>query len=160
MTRKPAEVVPAALPIHDALRANASLARLRERLDESHRRFAAIQDLLPAPLAAQVAPGPLDDEGWTLLAANASAAAKLRQLQPRLDQRLIERGWLVGGDPGARAGALIVGAGAGARNQPRLDAPLSPIDRTDVNALQMNVFGISPTDDEDRGSLSRLRASG
>jgi hypothetical protein len=92
MIRKPDEVVPVALAIDDALRANASLARLRERLDESRRRFAAIQTLLTGSLAAQVEPGPLDDTGWTLLAANASAAAKLRQLLPRIEQHLTECG--------------------------------------------------------------------
>jgi hypothetical protein len=42
-----------------------------------------------------VAPGPVDDKGWTLIAANASVAAKLRQLQPRLEDELLERGWQV-----------------------------------------------------------------
>lgn len=93
MNRRPAEVAPAALPIDDALRDSAPLARLRERLDDSQRRFAAIQDVLPAPLAAMVSAGPVDDAGWTLLAANAAAASKLRQLQPSIEQRLRERGW-------------------------------------------------------------------
>jgi hypothetical protein len=94
MNRRPAsELVPAARPIDDALRDSAALARLRERLDDSHRRFLAIQDLLPATLAALVQPGPVDDAGWTLLVANGAAAAKLRHLQPRLEQRLAERGW-------------------------------------------------------------------
>lgn len=92
-----AEVVPAAVPIDDAIRGSAPLLRLRERLDGSRRRFDAIQDLLPGALAAQVAAGPLDDAGWTLVAANAAAAAKLRQLLPRLEQRLDERGWPANG---------------------------------------------------------------
>jgi len=49
----------------------------------------------PAALAAHVKPGPVDDAGWSLLAANASVAAKLRQLQPRLEDVLRERGWPV-----------------------------------------------------------------
>lgn len=93
MNRKPAESVPAALPIDDAIRGSAPLARLRERLDDSRRRFEAIHDLLPAPLAAQVLSGPVDDGGWTLLAPHPAAAAKLRQLLPRLERRLQERGW-------------------------------------------------------------------
>ena len=93
MTSKPAETVPAALPIDDAIRGSAPLSRLRDRLDDSSRRFEAIHDLLAPALAAQVAAGPVDEEGWTLLATNAAAAAKLRQLLPRIGQRLQERGW-------------------------------------------------------------------
>lgn len=93
MNRRSAEVVPGALPIDDALRDSAPLARLRERLDDSQRRFDAIHDLLAPALAAQVVPGPVDETGWTLLAANAAVAAKLRQLQPLLERRLVERGW-------------------------------------------------------------------
>lgn len=91
---KPAEAVPAALSADDAMRSSGALSRLRERLDESRRRFEAIRDLLPGALAEQAAPGPIDDDGaWTLLAANGSAAAKLRQLRPRIEERLAERGW-------------------------------------------------------------------
>jgi hypothetical protein len=43
-----------------------------------------------------VRPGPLDAEGWTLLAANTAVAAKLRQLQPRLEETLLEHGWPAG----------------------------------------------------------------
>ena len=39
--------------------------------------------------------GPVDENGWSLLAANAAVAAKLRQLQPRLEDLLRERGWAV-----------------------------------------------------------------
>jgi hypothetical protein len=42
-----------------------------------------------------VKPGPVDELGWSMLAANASVAAKLRQLQPRLEAVLKERGWQV-----------------------------------------------------------------
>lgn len=91
--RTASEVVPAARPIDDALRDSAALTRLRERLDDSRRRFVAIQDLLPPSLRALVQPGPVDDAGWTLLAANGAAAAKLRQLQPLLLRRLGEHGW-------------------------------------------------------------------
>jgi broad-specificity NMP kinase len=37
----------------------------------------------------------VDEQGWSLLAANAAVAAKLRQLQPRLEDRLRDRGWQV-----------------------------------------------------------------
>ncbi len=46
-------------------------------------------------LLPYVNPGPVDAEGWSLLAANASVAAKLRHLQPRLEQALRDGGWPV-----------------------------------------------------------------
>lgn len=54
--------------------------------------FTAVEPLLPSGLAAHVRPGPLDEEGWSLLAANAAVAAKLRQLAPRLAHALVEAG--------------------------------------------------------------------
>ena len=36
--------------------------------------------------------GPIDDDGWSLLCANAAVAAKLRQLVPHLEQRLRDAG--------------------------------------------------------------------
>jgi hypothetical protein len=40
-----------------------------------------------------VTASPVDEGGWTLIAANASVAAKLRQLQPRIEQRLLDCGF-------------------------------------------------------------------
>ena len=59
---------------------------------ESNARYAAVRQELPEGLRAHVAAGPIDDEGWSLLAANAGVAAKLRQLVPRLQARLREQG--------------------------------------------------------------------
>jgi hypothetical protein len=83
------------MPVHEALRRSAPLTQLRERLDDSRSRYAAIRPGLPDLLVAHVAPGPVDEEGWSLLASNASVAAKLRQLKPRLETLLRERGWQV-----------------------------------------------------------------
>lgn len=80
------------MPIGEALAQSAPLARLRELLRESNARFAAIAPLLPPGLASQVRAGPVAVEGWTLLAANASVAAKLRQLLPRLETALKDNG--------------------------------------------------------------------
>jgi hypothetical protein len=80
----------AAMPIAEALRASAPLGRLAERLRLSNALFAAIAPLLPAGLAPHVSAGPVDAEGWSLLCANAAVAAKLRQLVPRLEQRLAD----------------------------------------------------------------------
>ena len=89
----PKPIAPAvAVPIADALRASAPLGRLAERLRLSNALFAAIAPLLPAGLAPHISAGPVDAEGWSLLCANAAIAAKLRQLVPRLEQRLREVG--------------------------------------------------------------------
>ena len=75
------------------MRQSPPLASLRERLDGSLARFAAIAPLLSAAMLGHVKPGGLDGAVWTLLAANSSAAAKLRQLKPRLEGALAGRGW-------------------------------------------------------------------
>ncbi|MEO6363187.1 MAG: hypothetical protein ABIO71_08155 [Caldimonas sp.] len=85
----------APLAIGDALRASEPLGRLTERLRRSNAFFAAIRGLLPSTLAAHVAAGPADDEGWSLLCANAAVAAKLRQLVPHLEQHLRAAGHAV-----------------------------------------------------------------
>ena len=64
-------------------------------MHESNARFEAIRADLPAAMSAHVRPGPVDETGWSLLAANASVAAKLRQLQPHLEDILREQGWQV-----------------------------------------------------------------
>jgi hypothetical protein len=95
VVQKPPPLVPNSLPIADALQRSVPLAQLRQRLQDSNARFDAVRGLLPLALAPHVQPGPIDDEGWSLLAANASVAAKLRQLQPRLEECLRQRGWQV-----------------------------------------------------------------
>jgi hypothetical protein len=81
-----------AMPIAEALRASAPLGRLAERLRLSNSLFAAVAPVVPPALLAWVSAGPVDDEGWSLLCANAAVAAKLRQLVPHLEQRLREVG--------------------------------------------------------------------
>ena len=89
-------LTPNALRLRDALDRSAPLALLQARLRESNGRFDTLRDLLPPALAPHVRPGPLDAEGWTLLAANTAVAAKLRQLQPRLETALLDKGWPAG----------------------------------------------------------------
>ena len=88
-------MTPDALRIEQAMGQSAPLERLRLLMRESNERFEAIRTSLPAALAPHVRPGPVDEAGWSLLAANASVAAKLRQLQPRLEEALREQGWQV-----------------------------------------------------------------
>lgn len=76
-----------------ALGGNEALAALLQRVRESRARFDTIVPLLPAALVQAVKPGPLDDTSWVLLAAHASAAAKLRQLVPELQAALSAAGW-------------------------------------------------------------------
>jgi hypothetical protein len=85
--------VPLGLPLARALDQSASLANLARRMAQSNGRFAAISLHLPVAMQALVRPGPIDDEGWSLLASNAAVAAKLRHLLPRLADALREQGW-------------------------------------------------------------------
>ena len=82
----------ATVPIAEALRTSAPLGRLGDRLRLSNALFAAVAPLVPAALAPSLSAGPVDDEGWSILCANAAVAAKLRQLVPHLEQRLREAG--------------------------------------------------------------------
>jgi hypothetical protein len=91
MQRRPLAAA-AAVPLGDAMRDSPALGRLSERLRESNAMLAAISPLLPPALAPGVRAGPVDDEGWSLLCANAAVAAKLRQLVPHLEERLRDKG--------------------------------------------------------------------
>ena len=93
MKEKRGPVTPSPLTIAEALRGSAPLARLKASLADSNARFEQIRAILPAPLCEHVKPGPVDAEGWSLLASNAAVAAKLRQLRPRLEDRLRAAGW-------------------------------------------------------------------
>ena len=92
MSRFPAPAVPNALPLEEALRQSAPLSDLRRRLQDSRRCLEAIRPGLPPGLRPHVQAGPVDAEGWTLLAANAAVAAKLKQLRPRLETELAAAG--------------------------------------------------------------------
>ena len=88
-----ASSTPFNLPLSAALGRSEALTDLLKRLRESQARFAVIRPLLPESLASSLSPGPLDDQAWVLLAANPSAAAKLRQCLPELQAALLAAGW-------------------------------------------------------------------
>ena len=88
-----APFAPGTQDIGQAMRDSDVLASLHRRLQDSQRRLAALQVLLPLPMRAQVKAGPIDDDGWTLLAGNAAVAAKLRQMLPALEARLRHQGF-------------------------------------------------------------------
>lgn len=85
--------IPRSLPMAEALAQSSPLASLLQRIQESEARFALVRGDLPGLLATQITPGPLDETGWTLLARNGAAAAKLKQCLPRLQTLLRDRGW-------------------------------------------------------------------
>jgi len=93
VSQKPPPITPNAQSITEALRGSAPLARLRDAMRDSNARFQTIRPALPGLLADHVKPGPVDLEGWSLLAANGSVAAKLKQLTPRFEELLREAGW-------------------------------------------------------------------
>ena len=87
---KPPQTQPSghAHSMRQALDESEPLGRLMQRMQVSRECFAAIIVDLPDGLRQQVQPGPLDESGWVLLATNGAAAAKLRQLLPRFEERL------------------------------------------------------------------------
>ncbi len=92
-TYKP--MVPDVPRVTNALDRSQPLSGLMQRLKASQACLEAVRACLPPAMAAYVKAGPLDDEGWTLLAANAAVSAKLRQLQPRLVEALAAKGFKV-----------------------------------------------------------------
>ena len=91
--RSASVAVPPPQALAQAIEQHPGLAGLAARLAQSDARFAAIRAALPEGLRGEVRAGPIDDEGWSLLASNAAVAAKLRQLLPRLQQTLHDQGW-------------------------------------------------------------------
>jgi hypothetical protein len=87
--------LPQALSIHQAAENAPSLARLTELVQESNDRLKAIETLLPAALRPAIKAGPIDGESWCLLVSGNAAAAKVRQLIPLIQARLLNKGWKV-----------------------------------------------------------------
>lgn len=80
------------LHLSGALDSNESLTRLLQRLHESRACFDTVAPLLPESMRETLRPGPIDEQGWSLLAPNGACAAKLRQLAPSLLERLRAQG--------------------------------------------------------------------
>ena len=72
-----------------------SLARLTGLVRESNSRLKDIESLIPEALRPAVQAGPIDGEAWCLLISSNAAAAKVRQLLPLIQTRLISKGWKV-----------------------------------------------------------------
>ena len=89
-TRPSGPSAPPTVTLGTALARSEPLGRLMQRLRESNDCLDAVRALLPAGLANEVRAGPLDDLGWTLLVSGSAAAAKVRQLLPRIEAALLE----------------------------------------------------------------------
>jgi hypothetical protein len=91
LKRSTAPQVPRAQALRETLRADAALRSLTERARAAEQRLECVRLALPKGLHGAVLAGGTDEDGWTLLARNAAAAAKLRQLKPQLQMLLAER---------------------------------------------------------------------
>jgi hypothetical protein len=86
-------VAPLAQPLVASLAGDGNLAGLLARVRASQARLDALADVLPGLLRQHLRAGPLDDDGWTILAANTAVASKLRHLLPTLAETLVAKGW-------------------------------------------------------------------
>ena len=86
-------VAPLARPLGESLARDDTLAGLLARVRASQARLDALADVLPGLLRQHLRAGPLDDDGWTILAANSAVASKLRHLLPTLAETLVAKGW-------------------------------------------------------------------
>ena len=84
---------PGTRTISQVLGATDALTQLTVRVRESQARLAALQPLLPPAMRPQVKAGPVDIEGYTLLAGNQAVSAKLRQMLPALQAHLRSLGF-------------------------------------------------------------------
>ena len=88
-----ASVVPLARPLGESLARDDTLGSLLARVRASQARLDALADVLPGLLRQHLRAGPLDDDGWTILATNSAVASKLRHLLPTLAETLVAKGW-------------------------------------------------------------------
>ena len=84
-----------AITAHQAVENSPTLGHLTGLLKESSARLVAIESLIPETLRPAVKAGPIDGETWCLLIHGNAAAAKVRQLIPRIQSRLLQEGWKV-----------------------------------------------------------------
>jgi len=84
-----------AVTFSQAVENSPSLARLAGLVKESSDRLKAIEPLIPKALRPAIQAGPIEDGTWCLLVSSNAAAAKVRQLLPLLQSRLVDKGWKV-----------------------------------------------------------------
>lgn len=83
---------PRVLDIEQAVAQAPILRQLARRAQESTARLTLIRPLLPPGLQDSLAAGAVEDGTWCLLAPHHAAAAKLRQLLPRILETLQQAG--------------------------------------------------------------------
>ena len=93
-TVKPLQIKQA-ITAHQAVENSLSLGRIASLIKESNARLKAIESLIPENLRSAVKAGPIDENTWCLLVNGNAAAAKLRQLTPLIESRLLDAGWKV-----------------------------------------------------------------
>ncbi len=84
-----------AVTFSQAVENSPSLARLAGLVQDSNARLKAIESLIPEALRPSVQAGPIDNDVWCLLISSNAAAAKIRQLLPLIQSRLVSKGWKV-----------------------------------------------------------------
>ncbi len=89
---KSTESVPLPQPVSAALAGSPALAHLAQRLEKSRACLEATLPVVPPGLRPHLSAGPWDEDGWTLLAHQAAATAKLRQLAPLIEDALQQAG--------------------------------------------------------------------
>jgi hypothetical protein len=78
--------------LSEALQDNATLGGLLQRWRLAQQCMQAALPVLGPTLGASMRPGPVEGKEWTLLASSGSAAAKARQLLPRITQSVAAMG--------------------------------------------------------------------
>lgn len=84
--------VPLPRPVRSALEGSDTLSALLKRRGQSLAMWEMVRHEVPESLVSSITIGALDEHQWHLVAAHASAAAKLRQLVPTLESALAKRG--------------------------------------------------------------------
>ena len=84
-----------AITVHEAVQNSSALGQLTALIQDSTARLKAIESLIPETLRPFVKAGPIDGDVWCLLVTGNAAAAKLRQLTPLIQSRLLSKGWKV-----------------------------------------------------------------
>ncbi|MDO8386669.1 MAG: hypothetical protein Q7T13_09725 [Polaromonas sp.] len=84
-----------AVTFSQAVENSPHLARLAGLVQDSSDRLKAIESLIPQALRPSIQAGPIDEGVWCLLVSSNAAAAKVRQLLPLIQSRLIDKGWKV-----------------------------------------------------------------
>lgn len=95
MTSTPSNRPSRAVTFSQAVENSPSLARLAGLVQDSNNRLKAVESLIPATLRPAIQAGPIEDGVWCLLVNSNAAAAKVRQLLPLIQSRLIDKGWKI-----------------------------------------------------------------